>query len=57
MKALRGKRLHALAFAALFAASLGFSAAQADNRYAEGCAPLAGCQFAGTRFACCQDDR
>ena len=57
MKALRGKHLHALAFAALFAASLGFSAAQADSRYAEGCAPKAGCQFAGTRFACCEDDR
>ncbi|UJB19385.1 MULTISPECIES: hypothetical protein [Lysobacter] len=57
MKAVRGKRLHAPAFAALFAASLGFSAAQADSRYAEGCAPKAGCQFAAPRFACCEDDR
>jgi len=56
MKTFRSTRLKYLAFAALFAASVGFGAAQADNKYAEGCAPKAGCQFGGNRFACCMDD-
>lgn len=57
MKTPHTKRLRALILAALFAASLGFSAAQADSPYAEGCAPKAGCLFGGNRLACCVDDR
>lgn len=56
MKAMHGKRLRVLAITALFAVSFGFGAAQADGKYAEGCAPKSGCQFGGTRFACCVDD-
>jgi len=56
MKTFRSQRFKALALVALFAAGIGFGAAQADTKYAEGCAPKSGCQFGGTRFACCQDD-
>ena len=56
MKSQSSRRIKYLLFAAVFAASIGFGAAQADNKYAEGCAPKSGCQFGGTRLACCMDD-
>lgn len=56
MKAMHSKRLRVWVIAALFAASFGFGAAQADNKYAEGCAPKSGCPYGGTRLACCVDD-
>ncbi|MGO1069860.1 hypothetical protein [Lysobacter sp. CA199] len=57
MKSQSHRRIKQLLFLALFAAGLGFGAAQADRQYAEGCAPKAGCQFGGSRLACCVDDR
>lgn len=56
MKSQSSRRIKYLLLAALFAAGIGFGAAQADNKYAEGCAPKSGCQFGGTRLACCMDD-
>ncbi|WP_186442482.1 hypothetical protein [Lysobacter antibioticus] len=56
MTAVRNSRLKRMLLAALFAASIGFGAAQADGPYAEGCSPRAGCLFGGDRHGCCVDD-
>ncbi|MGH8080527.1 MAG: hypothetical protein ACREP7_08130 [Lysobacter sp.] len=53
MKSQSRLRIKYLLFAALFAAGLGFGAAQADSPFAPGCAAKPGCLFGGQRVGCC----
>ena len=53
MKSQSNRHIKHLLFLALFAAGLGFGAAQADSPYREGCPAKVGCDYGGQRIGCC----